>query len=526
VKRPIRSRLVFSGMALIGAALLVRVLAPAPAYTDAYYHFNAAVRLASGLGLTDTYLWMYIGAPAALPETGVFPSHLYWMPLTSLLAALGMLIGGQPGSYAAAQTPFIFLLAGTAVVGYSLGWRLGGTRRHAWSAGLITLFGGFFARFWGTIDTFAPYAFFGSLGLFAMGLALEARSARRLIYWALAGALGAFGHLTRADGLLLPIAGALALLWPWRPAPLGRHLSELGVLSAAYFIVMLPWFVRSIQVSGAPLPVGGMQTIWLTEYDDLFRYPPNNSFTTFAELGIGGMLATRWEALAGPSGLLSGNLGTFIAVEGMIVMTPFMLLGLWNRRRSDFLRPFWLYALGLHLAMTLVFPFPGYRGGLLHSAAALAPWWAALGICGIDDAVSWAARHRRHWNLITARRVFTGGLVAIVIALSLSLGMRGAVVPAVPEIYGRLLETLPGDARLLINDPAALYYYTGMGGAVLPNSEPEVIHEIAVQYAIDYVVLETGGIPRRLLPLLNDVPEFLTELPFGDPKVRLYAIQR
>ncbi|MFQ3567241.1 MAG: glycosyltransferase family 39 protein [Aggregatilineales bacterium] len=526
MRRLIRSGLIFSGMALIVAALLVRILAPAPAYTDAYYHFNAAVRLASSLGLTDTYLWMYIGAPEALPETGVFPSHLYWMPLTSLLAALGMLIGGQPGSYAAAQTPFIFLLAGTAVVGYSLGWRLGGTRRHAWSAGLITLFGGFFARFWGTIDTFAPYAFFGSLGLFAMGLALEAGSARRLIYWALAGAFGAFGHLTRADGLLLPIAGAFALLWPWRASPLRRRLIELGVVLAAYFIVMLPWFVRSVQVSGAPLPVGGMQTIWLTEYDDLFRYPPDNSFETFAELGIGEMLATRWEAFAGPSGLLSGNLGTFIAVEGMIVMTPFMLLGLWNRRRSEFLRPFWLYALGLHLAMTLVFPFPGYRGGLLHSAAALVPWWTALGICGIDDAVSWAVRRRRHWNLIVARRVFTGGLVVIVIFLSVSLGMRGAVVPTMPELYVRLLETVPGNARLLINDPAALYHYTGMGGAALPNSEPEVIREIAARYAIDYVVLEAGGIPHRLLPLLDDPPEFLIELPFGHPQVRLYAIQR
>ncbi|MFN8564458.1 MAG: hypothetical protein U0703_23210 [Anaerolineae bacterium] len=61
------------------ALVITRGLIAAPGYTDVYYHLNAANRMASGQGLTDPYVWTYIGALDRLP----MPSHLYWMPLTS-----------------------------------------------------------------------------------------------------------------------------------------------------------------------------------------------------------------------------------------------------------------------------------------------------------------------------------------------------------------------------------------------------------------------------------------------------------
>src|SRR5512138_1944583 len=90
-------------------SLAVTRLVNAPNYTDAFYHYNAAVRLAAGQGLTDMYLWTYIGAPEHLPESGVTPSHLYWMPMTSLLAAVSMKLLNSVGSYGAAQLPFTLL---------------------------------------------------------------------------------------------------------------------------------------------------------------------------------------------------------------------------------------------------------------------------------------------------------------------------------------------------------------------------------------------------------------------------------
>jgi hypothetical protein len=528
-----RSSVIFALIALVLAFALTRGLVGAPGYTDAFYHFNAAVRLAEGQGFTDAYLWTYFGAPPELPESGVFPSHLYWMPMTSVLAALGIRVLNVPGDYAAAQVPFALMYAGTAWIGFWLGKKIGGQERNAWIAGLLTLFSGFFVRFWGTIDTFAPFALFGSLCLVVMGLAIENVGAthesplpRRIILWILCGALAGLAHLTRADGLLLLLVGYVAILWGiWNDYRVMFRLSNALAMTLAYLVIMLLWFLRNLNEIGTPLPLGGAQAVWFTQYDDLFNYPAAASLET---LGIGGILRTRWEAFAGPQPLFSGNLGTFIAVEGLVIMTPLMLVGLWQRRKSGFLRPFWLYALGLHVVMTLVFPFPGYRGGLLHSAAALVPFWAALGAAGLDDVVDWMARRRRHWNPSMAKWIFSVFLVGLAIFLSLSIGFASRVAWAdeMPSIYDELVARLPEDARMMINDPAQLYYYTRLDGVVTPNADPSLIQEIAQLYQVDYLLLEEGGIPGKLMTVLESPPSFLTPLEFDHPGTRLYGIQR
>jgi hypothetical protein len=532
-----RQRLIFTVVALIGAFVITRGVVAQPGFTDAFYHFNAAHRLVSGQGLTDPYLWTYIGAPDKLPA----PSHLYWMPLTSLIAGLGMGLLNAPGNYAAAQWPFALLLAGTAYAGFWLGERLGGTRRHAWVAGLVTLFSGFYTRFWGAIDTFAPYALVGALCLVFMGSGVTTRGRPAIIRFALCGVMTGLAHLTRADGLLLLIVGWAVILWPGRgnadgcqPVPLKDRIVQLGVLTLAYLLTMSPWFIRNWTLVGAPMPLGGTQAIWFTEYNDLFNYPPLSSPTTFFANGFGALFSTRAEALFGGQGILSGNLGTFIAVEGLIVMTPLMLIGLWLRRRDAFLRGFWLYALGVHLAMTFVFPYPGYRGGLLHSGAALIPWWAVLGVIGLDALMEWIAKRRRRWNANTAKAVYSAALVGVAILLSVLIGLPNRV-PArpTPALYQALAALIPAEGRVMINDPAQLYYYTGLGGVVLPNEPPTVIPVIARQYNVGYLVLEFETVDGqtalaasdKLASILTAPPAFLTELPLAYPGAKLYEIR-
>jgi hypothetical protein len=248
---------------------------------------------------------------------------------------------------------------------------------------------------------------------------------------------------------------------------------------------------------------------------------------TFFANGPGILFQSRWEAL-------TGGLMTWIAVEGMIIVTPLMLLAMWQRRSSAFLRGFWIYALGMHLAMTLVFPYPGLRGGVFHSAAALVPWWMALGVVGLDDAIGWIASRRRKWNQQQARRIFSAALVVIAVMLSLSttlprLAQRGSI----PALYPALLEQLPPDARVLINDPPQLFYFTGMGGAALPKAAPSAILELARRYDIGYMLLESGvteagdtiwHMPAPLRSIPDAPPDFLTEIAIDVPGVRLYAI--
>lgn len=502
-------------LALAAALIFTRALAARPGFTDAFYHFNAANRLVSGQGLTDAYLWNYIYLPETLPA----PSHLYWMPLTSLTAAAGMWLLNTPGSYAAAQIPLALLLAAAAYNGFWLGARIGGGRRHAWAAGLVTLLGGYYLRFWGATDTFALYAAVGSLALTYLALGV---TGGRVGWLALAGFMAGLAHLTRADGLLLVPVGWAAIVWSrwgWR-----RTAAALAAFSAAYLLTLLPWFARSSAVVGAPLPVGGAQALWFTSYDDIFNYPAGAAAGLAADFGA--LLAARWQAF-------TQNLGTFIAVEGLVALWPLMLLALWRRRRDPFLRGFWLYALGLHLVMMLVFPFPGMRGGLLHSAAALLPWWAALALAGLDDATAWAARRRRSWRLATARRVFTAALLVFVAALSFWLALPRRVTDAAPPFYAYLAGLLPADARLMVNDPAQLYYFTGLGGIVIPNEDPAVIVELARRYGVRYLLLEEVtpdgraalGAPQSFWPALAAPPAYLEPISLaGFPDKRLYAI--
>lgn len=506
----------------VGLALLVTYgLVRAPNYTDAYYYLNAANRLVGGQGMTDAYLWMYIGAPETLPA----PSHLYWMPMASWVAAVGMGVLNAPMQFWAAQFPFALLLALVSFAAFWLTFWLGGGRRSAWAAGLVVLFGGFFGRFWGMTETFTPFAAFGVGCLIALGRGL---TSQRALWFLLAGLLAGGAHLTRADGILLVVAGAVALGWLWdNPLSWRARVGFFGVMLVGYLLAMSPWFWRNWQLMGTLLPTGGAQGIWYTEYNDIFNYPPNASATTFFEAGGWALFwQSRWTGL-------SNGLGTLIVVEGVVVLFPLMLWALARRIREPFLRPFWVYALGLHLAMTVIFPFPGYRGGLFHSAAALFPYWAALGLLGLDDAIGWAVRRRR-WNPNTAKPFFTVAVVALVVAMTLLVGTStGGDLGAE---YAPLDALLPADALVMSANPAELYYHIGRGGVVMPNEPPEVILAIAQRYNIDYLLVQsapsidgsTSGwvLTTPLQDLVDAPPPFLTEIPLvGRTDMRLYRIE-
>jgi 4-amino-4-deoxy-L-arabinose transferase-like glycosyltransferase len=467
-----RAFAVIGALALSWGTLLASAIHQ-PGYTDAYYYFNAGQRLVEGKGLTDPYLWTYLNAPDHLPA----PSATYWMPLESLAAAASMAVFGA--SFGAAQVPSVLCLAGLVLVAFWLGAKLGWSRRHAWLAGLLVLFSGFYTPFWTTTDTFALYGLLGSLALVAMGRGRETGDWR---WYALSGGLSGLAHLARADGLLLVLVLLGVALWP-RKGVTARRLGLAAAGLVAYLLVMLPWFARNLSLLGTPLPTAGTDTIWMRSYDELVNYPPGTTAAEFWQWGVGNMVKSRVEAL-------TSNLGTFVAVETWVILGPFVLAGLWIRRRDPFLSGVIVYAVGLHLAMTLVFAFPGYRGGLFHSSSALLPFWAAVGPVGLDAGIDWMARRRR-WRTTEAQMVFSGALV--VLAVFLSMVMLRQRVPGLNNnaaFYRTLAADLPDGAVVMVNDPPALYYQTGLSGVVVPNADPEVVPEIATRYGVTYLVLD------------------------------------
>lgn len=455
-----------------------------PTYMDAYYYATNGQRLAGGHGFTEEVIWHYLDDPAGLPA----PSHTYWMPLPSLLAAAGYLLSD---SFRGAQLPFWLLAGLLPLLSFVISRQLVGERWQAWAAALFTAAGGYYNTFYNQPATFAPFAWSGAACLLLLAWAGQFPEQRR--WWAGAGALAGLGHLTRADGVLLLVAAGIVAAvqsrGPQRLAAVGRALLPLA---AGYLLVMGGWYVRNWLALGQPLPPAGVQTIFLTTYDDLFAY--GRSFD------LGHLLAWGWPQIirARLEGV-SLALQTFVAVNCLIFLTPFVLWG-WRRLRQTrrvWIRPLTVYALLLYGVMSLVFTLPGGRGGLFHSSAAIFPWLMALAPVGIQAAVAAAARLLPHWQPQRARLVFSGLFVAAAFVFSLALGLSAAPPDRQAQLYEALGERLPETAVVMAGDAPGFYYHTKRPSLSVPNEPPRVLLQAAARYGVTHLVLDED----RPLPL-------------------------
>jgi 4-amino-4-deoxy-L-arabinose transferase-like glycosyltransferase len=453
-----------------------------PNYMDAAYYYVNGENLALGRGFVEDFVWNYLDHPAPPPH----PSHTYWMPLTSIVAALGMAIGGI--GYRAAQIPFVLLSALLAPLSYLTAWQLSPRRRWGWLAGLLAIFSGFYVAYWAAIDTFTPFALFGGLALLTGGLALENGGRKASTYLFLTGLCAGLAHLTRADGVLLLAALLLLALPRTRPtvAGLGRLLLPL----AGYLLVMGPWLARNWLVTGQILSMAGAQTIWLTDYDELFSYGRELSARTFWAQGLGPMVQGRWVAL-------TTNLQTVLAVWGMIFLAPLMVSGGWRWRRLALGQLAALYSLLLFVVMTMVFAFPGARGGLFHSGAALLPVGYALAASGLDTAIEWMTARRRGWRAGTARQVFGAALVGMAIVMSgltyYPRVLRNNAWNGADAAYPAIAAWVAGQdasAVVMIGNPPAWRYHGGGLSIVVPNEDMTTTRRAAAEYGARYLVLD------------------------------------
>jgi len=524
------------------AALLVRFLAAFPQqqpnYMDAAYYYVNALNLFQGRGFVEDFIWIYLDNPDSVPH----PSHLYWMPFTSILVWLGMAIGGE--SYRAAQIMFVIFSALLAPITYGITYIVSRQRWYCWIAGLLAIFSGFYFWAWTAIDNFTPFAVTGSLALLAAWVAMNKDQLSvnneqntinnspftihnsQLIFIILSGIFAGLAHLSRADGLLLLIAIILVYLLRLMRAKysllrIAQYALRLTIfLIIGYLIVMAPWFIRNWRVAGTPVPTAGSQSIWLTSYDDLFSYGRELSPQTFFAQGIGPILQGRWW-------VLTTNLQTVLAVWGMIFLLPLTVTGFWTLRRHLLIQLAAMYALLLFLAMTLVFAFPGARGGLFHSGAALLPYIYAAAVVGLDRGVDWIAARRRGWNARFAKRFFAVGLVVMAIFLSVFLYYQrvlknntwNSADQSYAAIAGWVSRQNPA-AIVMINNPPAYRYHGGGLSVVVPNEGVDTTLQAARRYQVDYLILGSND------PALADIyrqaidhPQLLFVKAVGDIKI-------
>jgi hypothetical protein len=463
-----------------------------PGYMDADYYFAGGIQLAEGRGFTEPYLWNYLDDPVSLPH----PSHTYWMPLASIVSALGMWLTGQ-ATYAAGRLPFLLLSACVPALTAALAFSVSRQVRLAIISGLLSAFSLYYAPFMPVPDNYALYMLLGAVFL------LLAPRRERWIPVPL-GALAGLMTLARSDGLLwLGLAG-LTIMWNSHQRSDGmsialrqwlRRIIPAGFLVLlGYLLTMGWWHIRNLDLFGSLLTPGGGRLLWLQNYNQTFIHPPENlTRESFLQAGWDLALQNRLRAFA-------SNFSNAFAAQGGIFLFPFILIGLWQLRhelRTKIAVTGWLI---LFAVMTMIFPFAGSRGSFFHAGAAFQPYWWIAAPIGLDSVIAWV-RHRGQFTDKYAPVFLQGILVLLSILMTVYLvnfrvvadgwARDDLIYPAVEEA---LLENgiAPGDVVIVRNPPG--YFITSERPSIaLPFGNESTILEVAEKFGARYLILEKGG---------------------------------
>jgi 4-amino-4-deoxy-L-arabinose transferase-like glycosyltransferase len=524
-------------LGLFGLALVVRAVAAwlvdYPPYTDAAYYSMVAERLADGHGFSSPVVWSFLEVGGRLPADPTLPvaSNGHWMPLTSMVAAPFIwALGGILGAWHAAEVPLVLLSAALVPFTAQIGWEIWRSRRVAFGAAVLALFGGPLLVLYPLVDNFAV---FGACGALAIWCATRAVRSGSPGWWLVgSGAAAGLATLARVDGLLLTLAPATAW-WIRREWAPGRVRFAWGVASAAAFLLVLgPWLLRNAALFGSPFPSAGGHMLWITAYNEQFSISHDPSLASYLAWGpaniIGSKLAT-WGELTGRVAVLMG--GLFIL--------PFAY-GLWHERRRDELAPFLVYFGLMFVVMGLVFTFHASRGAFYHSAPAWLPFAYPLAVASLAPAATAAGRF---WPFLrrpaTHRFLMVAGLVG---AGALSVMGSAVLLAQWQSVHARLrqaaaflrTEAEPDD-RVLAYDPAAVYQATGLAGVAPPFDPFRAVDEVVDAYDVRWVLVTLSpGETRDPLGLWEGAaavdsegahPSFLPERPaFEAPGVRVYEV--
>ncbi len=427
-----------------------------PGFTDAYYYVDVARRLAHGQGLTADFIWNFLEAPhmEALPV----PSHRFWMPLATVVQAVGIAtLEPILGTFRSAQAAIIAVAAFVPTAAYVAARSIGASARAALVAAALAGLGGFtFAPAWVTLDSFAIAALVGTLFFVAFARAAvgDVRAG------AIAGALVGLLFLARAEGALFGMA-LLALA-------LRRSSRAAGVAgSAVAFAIGLAWLVRGLALPGSPA-IALVKGVFLVRYEDFFALTPSGTADLATLIGV--RLSALWSDV----------------VVALAALLLFLALPLWLGLRAGWrfraVRAFAALALLIYIAEGVVWPLHATRGSYFHSLAAFYPFAMALVALGGE---TWLARFE-----LNARRLAAyGTLLAVLILAVFGLTNWDASFNEPYRARVAALDVIPPGPFLAI-DAAAWRWISDRSVLISPADGPQTAACVAVAYRAESLVLE------------------------------------
>jgi len=460
----------------------------APGYLDSDYYFAGGIQLATGKGFTEPYLWNYLDGTTSLPH----PSHSYWQPLASIVAALGMILTGKT-DYASARLFFFLIAALVPPITAALAYTFSKRRDLAFTSGLFAIFSVYNASFVGVTDNFGIFMLLGGLYFLVATQLIEDPS--QLSRWFTLGLLAGLMTIARSDGLLWLAITFLFILFRIThrasPPPITNYQLPIIFTLLGFFLVMFPWYMRNFNAYGSFMVPGGSRALWLTNYDQTFIYPPSAlSQEAFLAQGWHKILADRMSAFV-------INLESAFAAHGGIILFPFIVAGFVYYRKDERVKLAGVAWLILFFVMTFLFPFAGARGAFFHAGAALQPIWWALAPLGLESILN--SLQKRGIGHEKNRFVFRSLLIMTTIILSIfvvnlrlfKLGW-GEGEDHYPAVEKFLVEKGIGrDDIVLVRNAPGYYLETGRAAISVPYGGEQAILQVAEQFKARYLAFES-----------------------------------
>lgn len=500
-----------------------------PGYMDAEYYYGQGARMVEYQDLQEIFIWNFLNDPKDIPT----PGFGFWLPLTSMLAALGIILF-RTTDFLAARSIFILFAAFIPVIAALLSQKLVKTRWAGWLAGGLAIISGFYLPYFTITDTFIPYMFLGGLFflIFSIIERIEINKQLTLVLIFLIGIISGLMALTRSDGQLWLMAGILGVVLVFRNRNINwqRKVIAFIPLVVGYGVIMIPWYLHNYSLYRSIFPTGNGLMLWMKNYEDLFVYPSTVlSFSSWIKSGLKQILFDRFIALG-------MNVKTLIAAGGMIFLGPIMVIGICKYRRSNLVRLGLFIIVGILLIMTILFPYAGSRGGFFHSLSSLQILLWSLVPVGFESIIEWGVRKRnwktrRAWGMFgSAILIACGALSGFIFADKLTNGVENGIpwnltqktFIAIEQKIQPIAERM--DTPILINDPPGYTLATGRPAIMIPSGGLDSIMDVSRQFEAKFLAVNYERTDILTLINANDEISSSFHLVFEVDGTQIYEI--
>lgn len=456
---------------------------PFPGHGDPCYYIDVAKNMYEGRGFIVDYTAYFHRTDLTLPR----PAGDYWMPLTSFLFYLVFKISAP--TFAATQI-FGAFLSTLLIIAIYLSGRFLFHLSPFWSivASLFYLFD--IDVLFNTLVPHSTVVYTFLVFLFIVIIELQGIFEKSYSSLIVGIFLGLF-HLTRPDGILWwPVLLLFLLLFFRRSKSFTLTLKHCVFLMCGYLLIMMPWFIRNIEVFGQAFPVPSSTFPFLTDYEQIYSVNRDFTLSTYLDWGWHNIIASKLDEAR-------RNFETIFHFRAIIVL---FLLALPRFRHLKSVQLMFVFLVILWSFMSFMLTLPGNsgsHGSFHHAFPAIIPFLYLLmsaGAARIHEFIIDCSRERLKKALFVAFFTAFGALFCynLFAVYELYGYNEGMVVKEMNQLYmslNEMNEVLPDGAVIMTRNPWEVSYVTGKSAVQIPSDGLHSVISIAQKFGVTHLLI-------------------------------------